>query len=310
MAAATSRIWRCCAGAALRAVAAVPAPPTAGQPLRRFTRRQCHAAVAAAGSALDAELGLDRHAAMALDGDATEAEVGGRQNECAAFHCEGPRDHATQATTWAERQRVPAAEPRRDHAAPTRRAVALRPDRDHDTLDLLQACRRRRVRLAVSVPRRRAAERGADRPAAWQPASAIPGAEVAETTSTPVGWRHQPVRLLIRRAALDPATLSRSPTVRRQRTIPAEQLALASAGAVDVVCRCRFIVTDHPEPAATVEQWQRQRAVIEERIRHATLGCGLLRLPLDPCEPPPSCRRTSVTTVPPTIAPARPRAAG
>jgi len=280
----------------------VPAAPTAGQLLRRFTRRQGHAAVAtvaAAGYAFDAELGLDPHAPITLDGDATHTEVYGHHKEGAACDYEGRRGYATPAITWVERQRVLAAELLRDNVAPTRSVVALlrralralpvghgpvafRADSDYSTLDLLHACRRQHVRFAVSVPRSPAMWRTRERIAleAWQPATAMPGAEVAETTYTPGGWRHEPVRLLIRRVALDAATLSRSPKARRRRTIPAEQVALALAEAVDVVYGYSFIVTARPEPAATVEQWQRQRAAIEERFRDAKLGCGLIHLPL------------------------------
>lgn len=290
------------AGAALRAVAAVPAPPTAGQLLRRFTRRQCHAAVAtvaAAGNAFDAELGLDPHAPITLDGDATHTEVYGRQKEGAAFNYEGRRGYATQAVTWAERQRVLAAELLCDNAAPTRSVVALlrralralpvahgpvafRADSDYYTLDLLHACRRQHVRFAVSVPRSPAMWHALERirADAWQPAVDMPGAEVAVTTYTPGGWRHEPMRLLIRRVPCDAAALSRSPRSRRRRTIPADQLALALAGDVAIVSGYSFILTDRLEPAAVVEQWQRQRAAIEERFRDAKLGCGLLHLPL------------------------------
>jgi hypothetical protein len=40
-----------------------------------------------------------------------------------------------------------------------------------------------------------------------------------------------------------------------------------------------FILTDMVGDATEIELWQRQRAHIEERIKDAKLGCGLIHLP-------------------------------
>lgn len=147
--------------------------------------------------------------------------------------------------------------------------MSLRADSADYVLDLLHCCRRRGVRFAISAPRSVAmwSARGRIAPDAWHPARDMPGAEVTETTYTPAQWRHEPLRLLIRRVRLDAAQLSRSPRARRRRTIPAEQLALALAGAVDIVYGYSFILTDRPGPAPAAEWWQRRRAHVEERIR-------------------------------------------
>jgi len=42
-----------------------------------------------------------------------------------------------------------------------------------------------------------------------------------------------------------------------------------------------FLLTDMAGDATEIELWQRQRAHIEERIRDAKLGCGLIHLPLE-----------------------------
>ncbi len=62
------------AGSELRAVAATPPPSMAGHLLRRLTRRQCHAAVAAlaeSGNRFEAELGLAAGDPVDLELDAT-----------------------------------------------------------------------------------------------------------------------------------------------------------------------------------------------------------------------------------------------
>ena len=197
------------AGSELRAVAATPPPSTAGQLLRRLTRRRCYAAVAAlaeAGNRFDAELGLPAGDPVSLDLDATTTEVYGDQKQGAEFNYEGKRSYLTQLCSWSQRTRVLAAELLRGKAAPKRSAVALvrralavlpaghgpvslRADSDYYFLDLLHFCRRRGVRFAVSVPRSRAMWHALERidPEAWQPALEMAAAEVAETSYTPTG---------------------------------------------------------------------------------------------------------------------------
>lgn len=289
------------AGAGLRAVAEVPAPTTSGQLLRRFTRRQCAAAIAelaAAGNDFDADQGLDATAPISMDLDATTTEVHGSRKQGAEFNYEGKRSYQSQFCTWSERGRVLAGELLRGRTAPTRTAVALvrralaalppehgpvslRADSDYFVVALLNLCRRRGVRFAVSVPRNSAMWRalGQIAPDSWRPALDMPRAEVAETTYSPTGWRHGPLRLLIRRVRIDSAQLSRSPRSRRRGTVPAEQLTLALCGELDMVYGYSFIITDRPGPAAEEEVWQRQRAHIEERNRDEKSN-GLIHLPL------------------------------
>ena len=115
---------------------------------------------------------------------------------------------------------------------------------------------------------------------AWTPAENLKDAEVAETTYTPTGWAHEPLRLIVRRVAHQADALSDDPRARRKRTIPREQLDLGLAGEADVVYGYSFILTDLAGDAATVEHHHRDRAQIEERIKDAKLGVSLRRLPL------------------------------
>ena len=290
------------AGAFLRAVAATPPPSTAGQLLRRFTPAQCRAALralAAVGNHVDDDLGLDATAAVTLDIDASLTEVYGRKKEEAAFNYEGRRGYNSQLVTWAERHRVLAAELYSGNASakPSARPlidealsmlpeshgeVSARGDSDYCCVDVMHHCRRRQARFAFSVPRNSAMWTASYRIPieGWRPAIDMHDAEIAETTYAPGGWKHEPLRLIIRRVRIDVDELSRSPRARRRRTVPKLQLALSLNSSVDYVYGYSFILTDISGEAADVELWQRQRADIEERIKDTKLGCGLVHLPL------------------------------
>jgi DDE family transposase len=106
------------------------------------------------------------------------------------------------------------------------------------------------------------------------------GAEVAEITYTPAGWKHQELRLIVRRRCFSARERSRSPRARRLKTIHPEQLQLALAGRLASVYGYSFILTDIAEqPATEIEHFHRHRAQIEERLKDAKLGQALRRLP-------------------------------
>ncbi len=106
------------------------------------------------------------------------------------------------------------------------------------------------------------------------------GAEVAETTYTPEGWKAEPLRLIVRRVCFSARELASSPRARRLRTIHPEQLELALEGKVASVYGYSFTLTDLPEQsAAAVEHFHRHRAQIEERLKEAKLGQALRHLP-------------------------------
>jgi hypothetical protein len=290
------------AGAELRAVGEVPAPTTAGQLMRRLNVRQCRAAVtelARIGEEVDQQLGLTTMGPVTLDLDSFDSEVYGRRKQGAAFNHRGQRCYDTQLATWAERRRILAAELRSGNLTehPTaikvlRRALTALPsvhgplrarmDSGFESVAIFEELRRRGVgftcslkrtpvlhRRRLEIPRR-----------AWRPALQMPQAEIAETTYAHEDWRHEPLRLIVRRVRVPAEELSEDPRSRRRRTVPKAQLELALAGRVEYVYAYSFILTDLEGDAAEIEHWHRQRAQIEERVKEAKLGDGLLHFPL------------------------------
>ena len=77
----------------------------------------------------------------------------------------------------------------------------FRIDSAYYQLELLKRLRRERSRFTVSVPRNQAMWKAlAEIPEdAWQDAIDMPGAQVAETSYRPEGWKHEPLRLIVRR---------------------------------------------------------------------------------------------------------------
>jgi hypothetical protein len=292
------------AGAALRAVAEVPSAPTALQLAKRFRRSSCQAVergLARAGHRLDRALGRDPSEPVTVDLDATVIEIYGHRKHGASRNRSGQLSFAPHVAFWAQRGRALTGElvagnreklPAADAATICRRALRLLPadhgpvtfriDSAYYALDLLTALRKASARFTVSVPRTSAMWKALERIGedAWQPATGMPGAEVAETTYTPEGWKHDPLRLIVRRVCFSARELSRSPRARRLRTIHPEQLQLALAGEIASVFGYSFILSDLPDqPAARVEHFHRHRAQIEERLKDAKLGQALRRLP-------------------------------
>ena len=106
------------------------------------------------------------------------------------------------------------------------------------------------------------------------------GAQVAETTYRPDGWKHEPLRLIIRRTVFSAFQIARLKGSRRLKTIHPEQLQLALDGEIDSVYGYSFILTDiHWQPAAWIEHFHRHRAQIEERLKESKLGQALRHLP-------------------------------
>ncbi len=292
------------AGADLRAVARVPAAATALQLAKRFRRCLCQAVergLARAGQRLDRALGRDPAEPVTIDLDATVLEVYGRGKQGASRNRSGRLSFAPHVAFWAQRGRALTGElvagnreqlSARAAAAICRRALRLLPaghgpvcfriDSAYYAIDLLRALRAKVARFSVSVPRTsamwKALEQIADH--AWQPATGMDGAEVAETTYAPPGWKHERLRLIVRRRCFSARELSQSPRARRLKTIHPEQLQLALAGRLPSVSGSSFILTDIGDrPACEVEHFHRHRAQIEERLKDAKLGQALRRLP-------------------------------
>ena len=291
------------AGAELRAVAEVPAASTACQLARRYRRthlRAAEQAFAACANAMDAQLGRTVEGPVTLDFDSTGVEVYGRNKPGAVVNYQGQLAYQPLLCSWAQRGRLLGTEllagndstrgeePRQllkrtlEFLPGGHGPVAARFDSGFYRVDLLADCRARAVRFSISVPRSTAMWSALERIAedAWQPADGLRDAEVAETTYTPSGWEHEPLRLIVRRVAHQADALSDDPRARRKRTIPRDQLNLGLAGEADVVFGYSFILTDLPGEAPTVEHHHRDRAQIEERIKDAKLGVSLRRLPL------------------------------
>ena len=162
-------------------------------------------------------------------------------------------------------------------------AVTMRIDSAYYAVELLDRLRRQQARFTVSVPRNQAIWKAlAQIPDdAWNDALDMPGAQVAETTYTPAGWRREPLRLIVRRVAFSAQKIADgSLTARRRKTIHPEQLALALDGQVASVFGYSFILTDIPhQPTVWIEHFHRHRAQIEERLKDTKLGQALRHLP-------------------------------
>lgn len=293
------------AGGRLRIVSRTPSAPAALQRAKDFRRVHCQRverALAQAGHELDWLLGRDRSMELAtIDLDATQIEVYGRDKQGAARNRQGQLSYAPHIAFWAQtgraltgelvggnREKLSGAE----CARIARRAKSLLPadhgplcmrlDSAYYQLELLNSLRTERACFTVSVPRNQAmwktlAQIPED---AWQDALDMPGSQVAETTYPPDGWKHEPLRLVIRRSEFTAAEIARHKGSRRLKTIHPQQLALALDGQLDRVYGYSFILTDiHWAPTTWIEHFHRHRAQIEERLKDSKLGQALRHLP-------------------------------
>lgn len=286
----------------LRAVGEALAPTTAGQLMRRLNGRQCQAVVsemARVSAEVHRQLGIADSAAVTLDLDSTDTEVYGRRKLGAAFNYLGQRCYDTQMATWAERRCILACELRSGNVNEHPGAIELlgralkalpeahgrvraRTDSGFESTDFFHELRRQQVEFTCSLKRSAALDRHRLELAqsAWRPALQMRNAEIAETTHTPGGWRHEPLRLIIRRVQVPLTELSQDLRSRRRRTVPKAQLELALQGRVDLVYSYSYILTDMIGDAAEIEHFHRRRAQIEERVKDLKLGDGLFHLPL------------------------------
>jgi hypothetical protein len=293
------------AGARLRAVAGTPSAPAALQNAKRFRRvhvQRIERAMARAGERLDRALGRDPAEAVTVDLDATQVTVYGARKQGAARSRHGHMSYAPHVAFWAQRgraltselvggnkEKLSGAECARIATRAIRLlpdghgAVTMRIDSAYYAIELLARLRAERARFTVSVPRNQAMWKAlAQIPeVAWADATDMPGAQVAETTYRPAGWRHEPLRLIVRRVPFSAQKIADgSLTARRRKTIHPEQLALALDGRVASVFGYGFILTDiDDQDARQVEHFHRHRAQVEERLKDAKLGQALRHLP-------------------------------
>ena len=259
-------------------------------------------ALARAGHQLDGLLGRDRSMELAtVDLDATQIEVYGRQKQGAARNRQGQLSYAPHIAFWGQTGRALTAElvggnreklSGAECARIARRAKSLLPT-DHGPLcfridsayyqiELLNSLRAERACFTVSVPRNQAMWKTLSQipEDAWQDALDMPGSQVAQTTYTPDGWKHEPLRLIIRRSTFTAAEIAKHKGSRRLKTIHPQQLQLALDGQLDCVYGYSFILTDiHWAPATWIEHFHRHRAQIEERLKDSKLGQALRHLP-------------------------------
>ena len=292
------------AGAALRAVAEVPSAPAALQHAKRFRRVHCQRverAIAAAGERLDSALGRDQGEPVTVDLDATQITVYGRSKEGAARCRTGEMSYAPHLAFWAQRGRALTGElvggnqerlSGKECAQLASRAIGLLPsghgpvtfrvDSAYYAIELLHRMRRERTRFTVSLPRSPAMWAALERIAenAWSDALDMEGAQVAETVYRPGGWKHEPLRLIVRRVPFTAERIARLKGSRRLATIHPEQLQMALDGTVDSVYGYSFILTDiYHQHTAWVEHFHRHRAQIEERLKDTKTGQALRHLP-------------------------------
>jgi hypothetical protein len=297
------------AGAPLRAVWATPSAPTARQLAQRYRSphiRAIERAAARMGDMLDRELGREVSDPVTFDLDATESEVygSGPARRGATRSHSGALAYNSYVVTWAERGRALTSELEGGHRAKITAAesvrmiaraerllpaghgqVTARVDSGFYSAELMMGLREQRIRFSASAPRTRRmwralGEIGED---SWAPALQMHGAEVAESTFTPEGWAHEPLRLIVRRVTVSAQEiLAGSPRARRRSTIPAGQLQMVIDGQLASTYAYSFIVTDIPaseKSTVQVEQFHRERAQIEERFKDAKLGQPLRHLP-------------------------------
>jgi len=295
------------AGASLRAVAEAPSAPTARQLACRFRVghiRAIERAMARCGNELDRQLGRDASEPVTLDLDATETPVHGRRKHGAGRSRHGNLAYNSYVVTWAQRGRAMTSELKGGNRARIKAAesdrmlgraqrllpegheqITVRGDSGFYSVELMRSCRKRAMRFSFSATRtspmwarlREIPEN------AWTDATRMRGAQVAELPFIPEGWKHEPLRLIVRRVPVTAQELlAGSPNARRRKTIPPEQLQMVLDGQLDSSFAYSFIVSDIPaeeKSTAKVEHFHRQRAQIEERFKDAKLGQALRHLP-------------------------------
>ncbi len=286
------------AGASLRAVANPPAPSTAGQLFSRFKITDCwklERASAEAANGLDKALGL-KPGTITLDADSTTCQTFGAKKKGTGWSHNGVRGYQPFVISWSERRRFLAADLLAANNNPVassprllRRALTLLPDGADGvrlrgdsgfySADLMAECARRGVRFSICAKRTTVvwAEMLSIPKGAWRRAKDMRRAQVAETTHEVAGVGT--CRLIVRRVEVKASDL---PSIkgRRRRTIPKEQLRLASEGKLGKVYCYSAIVTDLEGAAVDIEAWHRCRVSIEELFKDAKHGHGLAHLPM------------------------------
>jgi len=300
--------------AAWRAVAETPSASTARQLAYRFKPAHIRAlerAQARCGNALDRRLGREATEDVTLDLDATETTVYGPRKRGTGRSRHGHLAYNSYVVTWAQRGRALTAELKGGNQAQIKACesdrmiaraerllpdghgqITLRGDSGFYSLELMMSLRKRGMRFTFSATRTsvmwaKLAEIPED---AWEEASDMRGAQVAELPFTPDGWKHEPLRLIVRRVPVTAAELlAGSPKARRRKTIPPEQLQMVLDGELDSTSRHPHPPISgppadhihHTPPSHTCPQRQSNL-----RDRHSALLTELGQRPRNGCPPP------------------------
>ncbi len=246
---------------------------------------------------------------IGIDLDATDVEVYGRLKRGVAYNYLGQRAGRPHLATWADTGLTLAADlltgvqdVRAHSSALLGRAVAalpaevrdsfsdthrpaVRADAGYFAAELAHTAVGLGCDFAVAAKRNPAMWRAAAiGEQDWSPANRMTGAQVAVCDYAPAGWPPG-TYTIIRRVRVDAEQVSTDPRSRRRRTIDRDQLTLLLDGVADHGWATSFIVTNLPtggagfDTATDVEAWFRMRTDIEDRIREAKLGAGLIHLP-------------------------------
>jgi hypothetical protein len=295
------------AGAMWRAVPDVESAATEWQVARPFEHSHIRAierGVARAGNELDRRLGRDAGEDVTFDLDATESKVYGRKKQGTGRSRHGHLAYNSYVVTWAQRGRGLTSELKRGNQARIKACesdrmlgraerllpaghgqITVRGDSGFYAVELMMDCRKRGMRFTFSATRTSLmwSKLGEINEDAWEDAIEMHGAQVAELPFTPEGWKHEPLRLIVRRVPVSAAEIqASSPRARRRKTIPPEQLQMVLDGEISSTYAYSFIVADIPTAELTaveVEHFHRCRAQIEERFKDLKLGQALRHLP-------------------------------
>ena len=293
------------AGAELRAVKNPPASTTIAALARRFGGKGVvHLGKAVAELAHrsfytlpEQEQARLRCVRPTLDVDPTEVECYGKKKAGFAWNYQGQWAARPCPVLWAEGGVVLAGKLLRgnqDPRPPARRllkkAVAALPEGlgrprfrfDSGFFDgkLAKACLDLGADYAMAVPRNKGFWKAVQAVPddAWVPAKDMKNAEVAETTYVPKGWPGAP-RAIVRRVRVEAADIKSDPRSRRLRTIDKDELKAVRQGRADHAYSYSMILTSLDGDMVELEQWFRERAQVEERLKDSKYGVALRHLP-------------------------------
>jgi hypothetical protein len=282
-------------------------PPPPRQLARLFKPSHIRAierGVARAGNELDRRLGRDAGEDVTFDLDATESKVYGRKKQGTGRSRHGHLAYNSYVVTWAQRGRGLTSELKRGNQARIKACesdrmlgraerllpaghgqITVRGDSGFYAVELMMDCRKRGMRFTFSATRTSLmwSKLGEINEDAWEDAIEMHGAQVAELPFTPEGWKHEPLRLIVRRVPVSAAEIqASSPRARRRKTIPPEQLQMVLDGEISSTYAYSFIVADIPTAELTAVEVEHstdaaRRSRSASRTSSSAKPCGTSR---------------------------------